>query len=84
MIERSGVSFNKSSDAFGSGLVINGDRIREKSQYCKIVRRRQEGDTILLPRAINAEVLREPQPPTAPVGLGTTIKATNRFYPLLV
>jgi hypothetical protein len=54
--ERSGISFKKSSDAFGSGLVIDGGRIREQSQHCKIVRRRQQGDTIHLLASCSSDV----------------------------
>jgi hypothetical protein len=54
--ERSGVSFSTRSDAFGSGLVIDGGRIREKSQHCRIVRRNQKGDTIHLLASCSSDV----------------------------
>jgi hypothetical protein len=54
--EKAGVSFSTRSDAFGSGLVIDGGRIREKSQHCRIMRRNQKGDTIHLLASCSSDV----------------------------
>jgi hypothetical protein len=54
--ERSGVSFSGRSDAFGNGLIINGNRIRVTLQHCRIVRRNQKGDTIYLLASCSSDI----------------------------
>lgn len=42
------VAFTELSDMYGSGFVINGDRIRGKSATCTIKSRKQQGDSLEL------------------------------------
>ena len=56
------VAFAEFSDLFGSGFIIDGDRIRGKNARCAIKSRKQEGDSLELSAAcattnLNSNVL---------------------------
>jgi hypothetical protein len=51
------VLFRKNSEAFGSGFIIEGDKIRGKMLACKIVRRNEEGDKIHLLASCSSDVV---------------------------
>ena len=42
------VAFTEFSDVYGSGFIIDGNRIRAKAANCTIASRKQNGDTIEL------------------------------------
>jgi hypothetical protein len=42
------IAFSPLSDLYGSGFIIDGNRIRGKIARCTIKSRRQDGDTVLL------------------------------------
>jgi hypothetical protein len=43
-----GVTFAELSDLYGSGFIINGDKVRGKAARCTITSRKQDGDTLSL------------------------------------
>ena len=51
------VVFAELSDLFGSGFIIEGDRIRGKSGRCTITSRKQDGDNIELAAACASSVM---------------------------
>lgn len=51
------VSFKEDSDAFGSGFVVEGDRIKGRFLVCKIIRRNQEKDLVHLLASCSSDVL---------------------------
>jgi hypothetical protein len=52
-----GVSFAELSDLYGSGFIIEGNRIRGKSGRCTITSRKQDGDSIELAAACATSVM---------------------------
>ena len=52
-----GVVFAELSDLFGSGFIIEGNRIRGKSGRCTITSRKQDGDNIELAAACASSVM---------------------------
>ena len=52
-----GVSFTRNSEAFGSGFIIEGDRIKGKLLACRILRRHQDADTIHLLASCSSHVM---------------------------
>ena len=51
------VAFAELSDLFGSGFIIEGNRIRGKSGRCTITSRKQDGDNIELSAACASSVM---------------------------
>ena len=51
------VEFSELSDLYGSGFVIEGDRIRGKSARCTIKSRKEEGDAIQLSAACATTIM---------------------------
>ena len=51
------VVFAELSDLFGSGFIIEGDRIRGKSGRCTITSRKQDGDNIELAAACASSIM---------------------------
>jgi hypothetical protein len=51
------VAFAELSDLFGSGFIIEGNRIRGKSGRCTITSRKQDGDNIELGAACASSVM---------------------------
>jgi len=51
------IEFAELSDLYGSGLIINGDRIRGKSARCTIKSRRQEGNILDMSAACASTVM---------------------------
>jgi hypothetical protein len=51
------VEFAELSDLYGSGLVINGDRIRGKAARCTIKSRKQEGDVLDMSAACASTII---------------------------
>ena len=51
------IEFAELSDLYGSGLIINGDRIRGKSARCTIKSRKQEGDILDMSAACASTVM---------------------------
>ncbi len=52
-----GVGFAELSDLFGSGFIIEGNRIRGKSGRCTITSRKQDGDNIELAAACASSIM---------------------------
>jgi hypothetical protein len=53
----SGVEFAELSDLYGSGFIIEGNRIRGKSGRCTITSRKQDGDNIELAAACATSIM---------------------------
>jgi hypothetical protein len=51
------IEFAELSDLYGSGLIIDGDRIRGKSARCTIKSRKQEGDVLDMSAACASTVM---------------------------
>jgi len=51
------VAFAELSDLFGSGFIIEGDRIRGKNARCAIKSRKQEGDNLELSAACATTIM---------------------------
>jgi hypothetical protein len=51
------VVFAELSDLFGSGFIIDGNRIRGKSAQCTIKSRKQEGDSLELSAACATSIM---------------------------
>ena len=52
------VAFAELSDLFGSGFIIEGNRIRGKSARCTITSRKQDGDNLELGAACATSIMR--------------------------
>ena len=51
------VEFAELSDLYGSGLIINGDRIRGKAARCTIKSKKQEGDVLDMSAACASTIM---------------------------
>jgi hypothetical protein len=51
------IAFSELSDLYGSGFVIDGDRIRGKAASCTIKSRKEEGDTLHLLANCASEIM---------------------------
>jgi hypothetical protein len=51
------ITFSELSDLYGSGFVIEGDRIRGKAATCTIKSRKEEGDTLHLLANCASEIM---------------------------
>jgi hypothetical protein len=54
-----GVVFAELSDLFGSGFIIEGNRIRGKSARCTITSRKQDGDNLELAAACATSIMNQ-------------------------
>jgi hypothetical protein len=54
-----GVVFAEFSDLFGSGFIIEGNRIRGKSARCTITSRKQDGDNLELGAACATSIMNQ-------------------------
>jgi hypothetical protein len=54
-----GVVFAELSDLFGSGFIIEGNRIRGKSARCTITSRKQDGDNLELGAACATSIMNQ-------------------------
>jgi hypothetical protein len=50
------VAFSPLSDLYGSGFILDGNRIRGKIARCTIKSRKQDGDTLLLAAACSTTI----------------------------
>lgn len=50
-------SFRKDSDVYGSGFIIEGNRIRGRMATCNIRSRKQDGDTVHLMTACATDIM---------------------------
>jgi hypothetical protein len=53
------VVFAELSDLYGSGFVVEGDRIRGKAAQCTITSRKQEGDSLELAAACATSIMNQ-------------------------
>jgi len=53
------VVFAELSDLYGSGFIIEGDRIRGKAAQCTITSRKQEGDSLELAAACATSIMNQ-------------------------
>jgi hypothetical protein len=53
------VEFAELSDLFGSGFIVEGDRIRGKAANCTIKSRKQEGDSLELAAACATSIMNQ-------------------------
>src|ERR1041385_7966582 len=53
------VAFSPLSDLYGSGFIIDGNRIRGKVARCTIKSRKQDGDTLLLAATCSTTIAAE-------------------------
>jgi hypothetical protein len=53
---RDGISLTKDADMYGSGFVIDGNRIRGKMANCSIKMRKQDGNTVHLIAACSTDI----------------------------
>ena len=51
------IVFSKQSDLYGSGFIVDGDRIRGRSASCTIKSRKEEGDTLHLLASCSTEIM---------------------------
>ena len=54
-----GIVFAELSDLYGSGFVVEGDRIRGKAAQCTITSRKQEGDSLELAAACATSIMNQ-------------------------
>ncbi len=59
LFEKTGndVSFRQDSDIYGSGLIIEGDRIRSQSAACRIRSRREDGAVVHFLAACSTDIM---------------------------
>jgi hypothetical protein len=60
VIDNASISFSKTSDAHGSGFIIEGDRLKGKMVDCTINTRKQDGKTVHLIAACSTDVALSP------------------------
>jgi hypothetical protein len=51
------IGFAELSDLYGSGFIVDGDRVRGKATQCTIESRKQEGDSIELSAACASSIM---------------------------
>jgi len=54
-----GVTFAELSDLYGSGFIINGDKVRGKAARCTIKSRKQDGDTLSLFASCSSSIMNQ-------------------------
>jgi hypothetical protein len=69
----SGIVFAELSDLYGSGLIIEGNRIRGKAARCTIVSRKQDGDSLELGTSCATSIMNQK------VSFGLKIIDDNNF-----
>ena len=68
-----GIVFAELSDLYGSGFIIEGNRIRGKAARCTITSRKQDGDNLELGASCATSIMNQK------VGLGLKIIDDNNF-----